>query len=337
MLPLLSLLACQDYNLTGGGAHTGKYNPPDLASETREDRITQVPIPAVDVLWVIDNSCSMEEEQAALRNNFGAFMRYFTDSGMDYHVGVASTDMDNRQQAGKLVRDGSDATRYIDTSFSEADAIASFRDRASLGIDGSSDERGKDAAFTALTTEATRSNTGFYREDAALSVVVISDEIDYSRISVDEFTSWMLGLKVDPGMVSFSSIVGPRGGCATAEEGTGYLEVTRDVGGIEWSICTSDWASLLTELGLQAAGLKREFFLSLVPVEESIVVSVLPPGGGTPETFAAGDYTYTRARNSITFQGYVPEPLAEVRIAYTVLASEQVPAEEGDAGDGDAR
>ncbi len=335
-MPLLSLLlACQDYNLSSDGSAAGKYNPPDLASETREDRITQVPIPAVDVLWVIDNSCSMEEEQSALRSNFGAFMQYFTGSGMDYHVGVVSTDMDNRGQSGKLVRDGSSGTRYLDTTYSEADAIASFRERASLGTDGSSDERGKDAAFTALTTEATRTNTGFYRPEAALSIVVISDEIDYSRIAVDEFTSWMLGLKEDPNLVSFSSIVGPPGGCATAEEGVGYLEVTREVGGIDWSICTSDWASLLNELGLRAAGLKREFFLALAPVEDTIDVSVVPPGGGTPMRFTSdGDYTYSRARNSVTFRDFVPEPLAEVRIAYTVLASEQVPAgTEGDSGE----
>jgi len=329
-MPLLfALLACQDYSLNGDGAQGGKYNPPVLASEVQEDRVTQVPIPAVDVLWVIDNSCSMEEEQAALRTNFGAFIRYFTDSGMDYHVGVVSTDMESRAQSGKLIRDGTSGSRFIDTSYSSDEAVASFRARATLGTDGSSDERGKDAVFTALTTENERANLDFYRDEAALSVVVISDEVDYSRISLDEFVSWMLGMKTDPGMVSFSSIVGPAGGCPTAEEGIGYREVTEAVGGIEWSICTSDWASLLTELGLQAAGLKREFFLSLVPVQDTIEVSVVPPGGGTATGFEAEtDWTYSRARNSITFRSFVPEPLAEVRMRYTVLASEQIPAEE---------
>ncbi len=332
---LFLLLACQDYNLTNQGAHDGKYNPPDLAVETREDRITQLPVPSVDVLWVIDNSCSMEEEQSALRSNFGSFMQYFTDSGMDYHVGVVSTDMDNRSERGRLIRDGTSGDRFIDTTYDSATAIGSFRTRASLGTDGSSDERGKDAAFAALVTERDVSNVGFYRDDAALSIIVISDEPDYSRVEVDEFTNWMRTLKLDANLVSFSSIVGPvPGGCSTAEAGVGYVEVTRAVGGIEWPVCTSDWSGLLTELGLQAAGLKREFFLSLVPVESTLAVSVLPRGGGTPQLFElGGDFTYDRARNSITFLDYVPEPLAEVRVTYEVLASSSAPNDLGDTGE----
>jgi hypothetical protein len=135
-------------------------------------------------------------------------------------------------------------------------------------------------------------------------------------------------------MVSFSSIVGPEPrGCATAERGEGYLEVTDRVGGIEWSICTEDWSGLLTELGLQAAGLKREFFLSLVPVEDSIVVTV-EPREGDAVSFESGDWAYSRARNSITFASYVPDPLSVVNITYDVLASSQAPAvEEGDTAD----
>jgi hypothetical protein len=336
MFVMSLLLACQDYNLQGPAQHSGKYNPPDLASEQRVDRITQVTIPSVDVLWV-DNSCSMEEEQAALRSNFGDFMRYFTDSGLDYHVGVVSTDMDNRRQSGILVQDSDRGSRYIDTSYSSADAVASFSDRASLGTGGSSDERGKDAAFAAIVTQASTNNAGFYREDAALSIVVISDEIDYSRMSVDEFVNWMLGLKTSEGMVSFSSIVGPAPrGCATAERGSGYLEVTEQVGGIDWSICTDDWSGMLTELGLQAAGLKREFFLSLVPVEETIVVTVEPDDGGSAIEFSATDWTYSRARNSVTFASYVPDPLSVVNITYDVLASSQAPAVEEGAEDSGA-
>src|SRR4051794_9315310 len=95
---LALMVGCNDYNLKGTADQAGKYNPPDLAPEVRVDAITQVTIPAVDVLWVIDNSCSMSEEQEALRSNFADFMAYFSDSGLDYHVGVVSTDMISRQE-----------------------------------------------------------------------------------------------------------------------------------------------------------------------------------------------------------------------------------------------
>ncbi|HNH49287.1 MAG TPA: hypothetical protein PKY30_19730 [Myxococcota bacterium] len=320
MTTLLLLLACQqDYELYGDKANAGSYNPPDPPVKEQVDAITQVTIPAVDVLWVIDNSCSMAEEQTALRDNFDDFMKYFTDSGLDYHVGVVSTDMDNRNERGKLILDnGSD--RYIDSSYDRADAVASFRQRAALGTNGSSDERGKDAAYTALTTEKDRTNVGFYRDDASLSIITISDEIDYSQVTTTEFVNFLTGLKAGTdNVVTYSSIVGlTNNDCSTAERGTGYLEVTRQVGGIEWSICTSDWAGLLEELGLQAAGLKREFYLSLAPVEDSIKVKVkgddtYDPGSDT--------WTYDPARNSVKFDAYIPAPLSVVEVTYLPLAT----------------
>ena len=131
-----------------------------------------------------------------------------------------------------------------------------------------------------LVTDAAGENAGFFREEADLSVIIISDEVDHSTdVSINEFANWMFGAK-PRGNVYFSSIVGPDPrGCATAERGTGYIEVTEMVGGILWDICDSDWSDLLTELGLQAAGLDREFFLSLVPVEDSIDVAVVATDG----------------------------------------------------------
>lgn len=332
-LPVLLLVlgACQDYNLQAPSDDAGKYNPPDLVAEKHVDEITQVTVPAVDVLFVIDNSCSMEEEQRALRDNFPDFMRYFTGSGLDYHVGVASTDVDAwNADAGRLIEEG--GTSYIDSTMPADEAVESFRSRSSLGTAGSADEKGKDAAWGVLVTNAA-DDDGFYREEADISIVVISDERDYSDISVNEFASWMMTLKPE-GSAYFSSIVGPDdNSCRTAERGTGYLEVTERVGGIAWDICTSDWSGLLTELGLQAAGLKREFFLSLVPVEPSIEVAVVDPDGVETAYAVDTNWTYDRSRNSITFVEYTPVPLSVVRITYDVLAESNDPAIEEAPGE----
>ena len=42
--------------------------PGELETPFRVDRITQVTIPKTDVLFVVDNCCSMEEEQNALHS-----------------------------------------------------------------------------------------------------------------------------------------------------------------------------------------------------------------------------------------------------------------------------
>ena len=286
------LLGCVENNLVSPGSYEAQYNPPDLGMETQVDNITQVTVPAVDVLWVIDNSGSMSEEQSNLRDNFDDFMRYFTDSGLDYHVGVVSTDMDDRNESGQLIQDDSKRDRYIDTSYNGQDAVNSFKERANLGIRGSSNECGRDAAFAALTEPLVNGvNKGFYRDDAVLSIIVISDERDWSRdVSRQEFANWMTALKPEDDMTWFSAIVGPNGGCSSrngnAEEGTDYLRLVETIGGISYSICEEDWSSVLEELGMQAAGLKREFFLSLVPVEETIevVVTIVDQPARTPIT-----------------------------------------------------
>ena len=208
---------------------------------------------------------------------------------------------------------------------------------AQMGTSGPTDEMGRAQVYGTLELLADSDyNRGFERENANLAVIVISDEDDASGnspVSRGEFINWLLTMKPTEGMVTFSSIVGPKGGCATAEEGTDYLEVTNRVGGIDWSICRSDWDQALQTLGMQAAGLKREFFLSQVPVEDSLDVWVVDEGSEV--TFDAGsDYNYSRSRNSITFSTYVPNPLSEVFIEYEVLDAFLDPAEdEADATD----
>jgi hypothetical protein len=325
VIALSALVGCQEYNLQGDPSLYAEPNPPDLGTPVQQDRIVQVTVPSVDVLFVMDNSCSMSEEQAALTANFSLFMGYFEGSGLDYHVGVISTDMyttgDPKEgHKGKLRTIGGE--KWISETTTNSNSV--FAQMASMGTGGSSDEKGRAAVWTALVTQVEAYNKGFLRDDASLSIIVISDENDYSGnmpVTQDEFIAWLQTMKSEPGMVTFSSIVGPDpSGCATAEAGAQYLRVTREVGGIEWSICDSDWSTVLELLGMQAAGLKREFYLSQVPVEESIAVWVEEDGDEVH--FDAGtDWTYDRARNSIRFSEYVPTPLAKVFIEYEVLAA----------------
>ena len=41
------LAGCSDYELVGGNDYAGEANPPDLSTQTQNDRIVQVPSP----LW----------------------------------------------------------------------------------------------------------------------------------------------------------------------------------------------------------------------------------------------------------------------------------------------
>ncbi len=316
---LLALGGCSEQELRSTLPPKGVPNPRPLVVETQTDKLVQTPIPEVDILWIIDNSTSMLNEQQALTTNFPAFMDYFLGSGLDYHIGVISTDYANDQ--GRL--EYYNGIKWVEPD--TPDPIGVFSNLAGLGTRIGTNEKGRDPAYAALEIHDGPGgfNEGFERDDGSLHLVVISDEDDHSDIvDLDEFVDFLETSRPDPDDVTFSSIVTPAGGCSPngAEPGLDYIETTNRVGGILHSICVDDWVQVLEDLGVQAAGLTREYFLSELPVPGSIRVWVVDDGT-TLQFEPYVDWTYNPQRNSIVFVDYVPSALAEVFIEYDVLGT----------------
>lgn len=335
LYPLLALaiVACgieNDLGIEPPGY--GVSNPPLIESPTKTDNIVQVTTPKVDVLWTIDNSCSMSEEQDALSENFPSFINYFIGSGLDFHVGVVSTDIDDPNQDGKLRTVA--GVKYLDPETPSPTSV--FTAMATMGTSGSGSEKGLGATYNALEIHRDTFNNGFYREDASMHTVVISDERDQTPgnlITQAEFVDWYDSLKDEADERSFSCIITMTGPNA----GTAYKSTALTIGGIVWDITSPDWNDVLDQLGIQAAGLKREYFLSERPVVDSVVVRVLTPEGAEQAFDPAvldsygnlvdGDWLYDQSRNSITFVEFIPEALSTVQITYTLESSEQVVVE----------
>jgi hypothetical protein len=357
ILVIASGAGCQDYFVGGQLDSRGKGEPQPLATPSKTDRIVQSNTLSVDVLWVVDNSCSMGDNQTSLRQNFPSFIDMFIGSDLDWHVGLVSTTTENpwTGQNGKLYA-ANDGTRYLDPTMPDADV--KFGEMVKkLGVNGSGTESGLLAAFRAIAQpgDQATTNAGFYREDAALHIVVVSDEEDQSNqwrdgITVPEFITWLQDLKPLADIpITFSSIVTMPGGgsCGSIDEtaGTKYLQVTQTIGGVESDICTGDWNDVLQEIGEKASGRRREFFLSEVPVEHTIDVLVkgkrmqrhgvdldkLPAGRtvdqGCKRWF--GDdatcfpFTYDPIRNSVQLTDWMPNPLDSVEITYDLLSGLQ--------------
>ncbi|HAA54432.1 MAG TPA: hypothetical protein DCE42_06730 [Myxococcales bacterium] len=136
----------------------------------------------VDILFVIDNSDSMKEEQDKLKKNFTHFINKLVDKITDYQIGIITTDMDSalgqgRLQAAegvpKIIR-GLDMTRQ--------QVIDAFVKNSTIGTGGSSYEQGLAAMKAALSPALLNtSNKGFLRDGAMLVVLFVSDEEDCSH------------------------------------------------------------------------------------------------------------------------------------------------------------
>jgi hypothetical protein len=151
----------------------------------------------IDVLFVIDNSGSMGEEQTNLTANFPGFITVLDASGLDYRVAVTTTGRDYTYTMTTplggipMSQDGGDngamlrpaacnmTRRWIEKT--DPDVSGTFSCLATVGTGGPSDEMPLSAmrdAFEERMTDGT--NTGFHRPDALLGIVFLTDEEDCS-------------------------------------------------------------------------------------------------------------------------------------------------------------
>ncbi len=152
----------------------------------------------VDLIFVVDGSGSMSDEQGNLLAAFPGFidtMRTELDQAEGYNIGVIRTDGNDIScvpgRSGVLVTrnfalGSSDATctpyasgaRYMTQ---EDDLNEKFSCAARVGIGGDGDEQPIQSLMAALSspnTDVGECNEGFLRDDALLVVVIITDEED---------------------------------------------------------------------------------------------------------------------------------------------------------------
>lgn len=292
--------------------------------------------PPVDVLWIIDNSGSMSDDQASLAAGFSAFAPYLQNLNLDFHLAVVTSDMDDPTESGRLI--GSPLILDANTPNLEA----AFAANAQVGSQGSGVEQGLAAIKAALSDPLLSGpNAGFLRPDAILEVVILSDEDDHSLlpgvsepsqaqqddptwcntncVGTGNYVGFLLGLKGgNAAKVNVSAIVTTDSGCAGVNGstiGSRYVEVANELHGAVGSICSDDYTPLLDQIGSIVASLATAFPLGAAPDPSSITVTV---NGQTVPEDAQNGWQYDPNSNSITFApSAVPPGCAQVQIQYT--------------------
>lgn len=260
--------------------------------------------PLFDILFVVDDSGSMADYQANLSANIDLFTKeFFKGSLIDYHIGVITTDMDRAYKAGKL----QGYPLYIDkTTVNPIDKLAN---NLIVGTNGSASEMIFDPIYEALTTHVNGYNSGFYRPDAHLVVIIITDAADQSvKMNNTKLLNFLNTLKLNqPDMLmTFGAIIPstvkdtwkcPRDDGTLPLTIEGFLKATDPTGSNILNLCENDFGKKMAQFGrdifLKASA---ELYLDSWPVVETIQVMygnyVIPPA-------AVNGWVYNPEKNSI--------------------------------------
>lgn len=307
-----TLAGCQsDSNINGQQKHVYDGNPQSVDPEVVVDSFVQTSPTQADVLFVISNWWSMEQAYTQLVEDFTDMLQVFIGSGMDYHIGIVSTDTEHSNEQGKLKE--VNGWRWVEES--TPDPVNTFATMATMDATGCAGPRKpRDGSYMALVTHANdQYNQGFRRDEASLHTVFVSDDKDLSSmLSFDEYVDWYNHFTDTPDIDTLSTIVD------FSKDGQNLI-ATQEIGGSSQDIKVFPWANVLQEIGLRAQGMHQEFFLSRQPVEDTIEVSV-ETNEGTLLTFQSGtDFDYVADRNSVVFTSFSPTEGSVISLQYTAL------------------
>ena len=273
--------------------------------------------PRADILFVVDDSCSMADKQTSLATNFSSFMREAATLNVDYHLAVTTADNSPWGERGRFV--GTPANPPVLTP-QFANVATLFAQKALVGINGSGAEEPIACAIEALTPPLIGgTNAGFVRSDASLAVVVVSDANNQSQLPSAYALSRLLDVKGPDQAWLFSfNVVGPftppplPPGCTIDSiPDDGHYKALVDAShGVSFDVCTTDWAGELGRVGKSVFGLKSAFPLS-APPQNGTLPQVLVNGT------TAGGWTWDAVTNTVLFSpSAVPPPGATVTVSY---------------------
>lgn len=267
--------------------------------------------PQVEVIFVVDNSDSMIDEQAKLQEAAQKFVVDFgKNSLIDYRVGVMTVydsrrygpgkALENPYPEGKLLAlknpegsslDLSNHPPYV-SRFDGSDEVM----KATLNVGvipwnqgGPQFEEVFSPLLIATSEIGNRTlNAGFFRPNSHKAIVIVTDEDDSSSaISVDSF---LMGLNENLGEGNYSlyGVVAtdkcPRASYADSPDR--IIRAVKETDGEIFSICKPSFGNYLAQIGadIRKKVMRTELYVPAIPEDGTLKVSygtqVIPEGSG---------------------------------------------------------
>lgn len=255
----------QEKNLCTNGAFssTGEYqkgafvrqdgscNPPPVLTESFSISATKTMKP-LDMVWVVDNSGSMNEEAANVRVNLTAFINAL-DKSSDMKFMLLSKQ--GTTGTSVALPSGLDATRFVqyNKSIGSTDGPAQLISQLNFNIS---------------------SGIPFFRADSKKIIVFVTD--DNSAMTAADFTANLAKAGVASGQAAIFSFIGLGSTVSKCQAKTGvvYQTLATQTGSQVYNICDLDWSKhfadlktdVLTKLG-RSFTMKDTMVAKIVKVE----------------------------------------------------------------------
>lgn len=286
----------------------------------------------IDILWVVDNSGSMLTSQTNLANNFRSFIARFQNNKSDFRMAVTTTDAYwgryTSNNTLSRIKDGVGSTHsgvfVIDQDTLNLDQT--FITNIMQGAGGNGDERAFSSFEEALKNPL---NSDFRRSDAFLSVIIVSDEDDFSHndfasgtrsyyftenyndskiYPISYFTDFLNNLTTSTDTLKNYSVnaisIFDQTCLNTLANGSRkiarrYQDLVTATNGITASLC-SDFGTSLDLISQSIIELSSIFTLDRKPIIATIQVLI---GSNLINEDATNGWTYDASTNTITLHG----------------------------------
>jgi len=262
----------------------------------------------IDILWVIDNSGSMKNEQEAIADNFNQFIKHFVSKNIDFKMNIITTDTLNSPGEPDWSLDDT-----LNSDFHKQDPQTFFRNfekAVQVGINGHHQEKGLEGAELFFNKYAHR----FFRDKSHSAVIYVSDEEDQSSDSVEFYVQNAQSFVRNNSELQMHAIVRSKdlegSGGSIQSGGKRYIEAANRTNGLNEEI-NQNFSNTLNKIGENIVTNSQNFVLSEIPKIDTIEVYV------DSILVDRNDWTYNSSLNSIEFKsGSRPAEGSEIRVKY---------------------
>lgn len=303
---------------------------------------------SLDILFVIDDSGSMGTHQDNLAKNIPQFTdEIFKTKFLDYHIGVISSTSyaggfggGTGACCGKLFGApppfgapfGTPSNPvYVDRKTPNADVVLS--QNLIVGTNGSASEMFFEPVQSAFSpTLLTGANAGFYRKNAYLAIIFITDTDDQSSIDPSSFWNFLVTMKGSADKIIIGAAYVPDAEFDTcqAEYDIQSLDklpqLFKTAKALTFSLCDPNYGAKLAEISKFIVSKSRRKFLTDIPDPATINVTI--GGIEIPKDFKKG-WSYNAFYNSLEFgpdiewENYPDDVYPE--ITYTTIPVSSIP------------